>query len=95
MALCHNCDDARIKYTGNAVQTDYTFPFEYNERTDVAVAFWNEEYLLWETYPDGWEFLNDTTIRFETAPATDQQFIIFRCTDLDPLPAIIPSWSLH
>ena len=88
MALCHNCDDARIKYTGNGSQTDYTFPFEYNERTDVAVAFWNEDVLLWETQPDtDWEFLNDTTIQFTTAPANDQQFVIYRCTDLDPLPA--------
>ena len=32
MALCHNCDDVRIEYIGNGSQTDYTFPFEYNER---------------------------------------------------------------
>ena len=46
MALCHNCDDARIEYIGNGNQTDYTFPFEYNESKDVEVAFWNADYLV-------------------------------------------------
>ena len=88
MALCHNCDDARIEYIGNGSQTDFTFPFEYNERTDVEVAFWNEDLFVWEAQPDSiWEFLNDTTIRFDEAPAPFQKLIIFRCTDLNPLPA--------
>ena len=30
---------------------------------------------------------NDTTLRFDEAPENDQKFIIYRCTDLDPLPA--------
>ena len=88
MALCHNCDDARIEYIGNGNQKDYTFPFEYNENTDVAVAFWNEQSIAWEVKPDGWDFLNDTTIQFNQPPANLQKFIIYRCTDLDPLPAI-------
>jgi len=87
MALCHNCDDARIEYTGNGSQPDYTFPFEYNERQDVAVANWNEEYQVWEPVTEGWDFLNDTEIRFDDAPEDGQQFIIYRCTDLTPLPA--------
>ena len=87
MALCHNCDEARIEYIGNGNQTDYTFPFEYNERQDVAVAFWNEEYLVWEPVTEGWEFLNDTTLRFEEAPENEQKLIIYRCTDIEPLPA--------
>jgi hypothetical protein len=87
MALCHNCDDVRIEYIGNGSQTDYTFPFEYNERTDVAVAYWNADYQVWEPVAAGWVFLNDTTLRFDPAPETDQKFIIYRCTDLTPLPA--------
>ena len=87
MALCHNCDEARIEYIGNGSQTDYTFPFEYNERTDVAVANWNEAFEVWEPVTEGWVFLNDTTIRFDPAPVQDQKFIIYRCTDLTPLPA--------
>ena len=87
MALCHNCDDTRIEYIGNGTQGDYTFPFEYNERGDVGAAFWNEDYLVWEPVPDGWVFLNDTTLRFDEAPESGQKFIIYRCTDLEPLPA--------
>ena len=41
MALCHDCD-AKIEYIGNGSQTDYSFPFEYNKKSDVSVAFWNE-----------------------------------------------------
>ena len=88
MALCHNCDDTRIEYIGNGTQTDYTFPFEYNERGDVGVANWNEDFLVWEPVPDGkWSFQNDTTLRFVDAPESGQKFIIYRCTDLEPLPA--------
>ena len=87
MALCHNCDDVRIEYVGNGSQTDFTFPFEYNQRTDVAVAYWNEDYQVWEPQTTGWEFLNDTTLRFDPAPEIDQKLIIYRCTDLTPLPA--------
>ena len=88
MALCHNCDDARIEYIGNGSQTDYTFPFEYNESKDVEVAFWNEDYLVWEPIGrNAWSFLNETTIRFKEAPDDGQKFIIYRCTDLSPLPA--------
>ena len=87
MALCHNCDDVRIEYIGNGSQTDYTFPFEYNERQNVAVAYWNADYQVWEPQPTGWDFLNDTTLRFDEAPENDQKLIIYRCTDLTPLPA--------
>ena len=63
MALCHNCDDARFEYTGNGSQVDFTFPFEYNDPGDVAVANWNEEFLVWEPVTEGWSLLNETTIR--------------------------------
>ena len=88
MALCHNCDDTRIEYIGNGSQTDYTFPFEYYKKEDVAVANWNEEYQVWvPVSSNDWVFQNDTKIRFDKAPANGQKFIIYRCTDLTPLPA--------
>ena len=86
MALCHNCDDVSIEYTGDGSQTDYTFPFEYNLTTDVEVAFWNEEELGWRR-TSAWSYLNDTTIQFDEAPPADTRILIYRCTDTDPLPA--------
>ena len=88
MTLCHNCDDTRIEYIGNGSQVDYTFPFEYFQNKDVAVAFWNEDLVVWERQDNSiWSYVNETTIRFDEAPAADQKFIIYRCTDLTPLPA--------
>ena len=89
MALCHNCDDTRTEYIGNGSQTDYTFSFEYYKKSDVSVAFWNEELIAWEDQPvnEGWVFLNETTIRFSPPPEDGQKFIIYRCSDLSPLPA--------
>jgi hypothetical protein len=88
MALCHNCDNTRIEYTSDGSQTDYTFPFEYNDQGDVAVAFFDEDSMAW-VKEDGssWSFKNDTTIKFNVAPSSDQQLIIYRCTDLESLPA--------
>ena len=84
MALCHNCDDAKIEYVGNGNQTDYTFSFEYIKKEDVKVAFWDEENEAWSNTTD-WEFFNDTTIRFDEAPEDLQKLIIYRCTDLEVL----------
>ena len=86
MALCHNCDDVSIEYTGDGSQTDFTFQFEYNLTTDVEAAFWSEEELGWRRTSD-WTFLNDTTIQFNEAPPADTRILIYRCTDTDPLPA--------
>ena len=88
MALCHNCDSTRIEYTGDGSQKDYTFPFEYNEPGDVSVAFFNESSMIWARQNRNiWSFKNDTTIQFVDAPEDNQQLIIYRCTDLEPLPA--------
>ena len=88
MALCHNCDDVRDQYTGNGVQKEYLITFEYYNQDDVAVAFWNEESLVWEPVSnDDWVFQHETLIRFNNAPEYGQKFIIYRCTDLEPLPA--------
>ena len=78
MALCHNCDDTRDEYIGNGVQKEYLITFEYTDREDVAVAFWNEKVLAWEDVPDTeWVFKHDTLIRFNDAPAMDQRFMIW------------------
>ena len=88
MALCHNCDTTRIEYTGDGSQTDFTFPFEYNDTGDVSVAFFNEDKMQWvRQNRNKWSFKNDTTIKFDEAPEEDQLLLIYRCTDLEPLPA--------
>jgi hypothetical protein len=87
MALCHNCDDTRTNKIGNGVQVDFTFNFTYNKTEDIDVAFWNEEVYAWEPMTTGWVLLNETTIRFDVAPDADHLFIIYRCTDLTPMPA--------
>ncbi len=88
MALCHNCDSARDAYTGNGVQREYLITFEYYKKEHIAVAFFNEDIAAWEKISDSeWVFQHDTLIRFNEAPAFNQEFIIYRCTDLEPLPA--------
>ena len=90
MALCQNCDEVRNEYTGNGAQTDYKITFEYDplKQETVEIVFWDEDELEWkEISDDDWSFLNATTVRFKKAPAMGQKFIIYRCTDVDPLPA--------
>lgn len=88
MALCHNCDSARDAYTGNGVQKEYLITFEYFKKDDIAVAFFDTSIVSWTTIPNAdWSFQHDTLIRFNVAPVFDQEFIIYRCTDLLPLPA--------
>ena len=88
MALCHNCDTARDTYTGNGVQKEYLITFEYYTRDDVAVAFFDASLASWVKIPNAdWTFQHDTLIRFNDPPAFNQEFIIYRCTDLVSLPA--------
>ena len=91
MALCHNCDDVRDAYIGNGVQKEYKITFEYDTTKPevIEVAFWNEELMVWEPVPqeNNWSFQHETLIRFNEAPAYGQKFIIYRCTDLESLPA--------
>ena len=88
MALCHNCDDARTEYIGNGVEKEYLITFEYYKKEDVAVAFWDEDNQVWIPIDNSeWSFVHETLIRFKTAPGYNQKFIIYRCTDLSPLPA--------
>lgn len=87
MTLCHNCSDTRIEYTGNGTVVDYSFPFQYNTEQDVKVANWDTTLKVWSNVNSTLWSLNSTLITFTTAPADGQKFIIYRCTDLSPLPA--------
>lgn len=88
MTLCQDCDNTRDEYISNGVQKEYLITFEYSEREDVAVAFWNTELLTWvEVSDDEWFFVHDTLIRFNVAPVNDQLLMIYRCTNIDQLPA--------
>lgn len=87
MTLCHNCSDTRIEYTGNGTVVDYSFSFQYNTEQDVKVANWDPTLKVWSNVDSTLWSLNSTVITFTTAPADGQKFIIYRCTDLSPLPA--------
>ena len=88
MSLCHNCDLSRIEYTGTGSVTQYTFPFEYyNKDTDVKVANKNQDSTYTPIDDSLWSFVNATTIRFNQAPENGKKFMIYRCTDITPMPA--------
>ena len=88
MALGQDCNASRVEYLGNGVQKDFTITFEYFERADIGVANWNAVNLAWDLVASTeWFFLNDTEIRFNTAPVNGLRFIIYRNTDIDQLPA--------
>ena len=88
MALCHNCSEVTNQYVGNGVQRDFEITFEYEKTENVEVAFYDEVEGAWYNVPsDQWFFLNATTIRFNEPPAAGQKILIYRCTDLTPLPA--------
>jgi len=88
MTLCHNCDDTRDLYVGNGVQKDFNITFEYYDKTEIGVAYWSDVSNSYEPAPDtDWIPLNATVIRFNEPVAPGQKFIIYRCTDLEELPA--------
>ena len=87
MATCHNCDESRIEYTSNGASLLYSFPFEYNTRDDVKVATKNLNNTYNPVADSTWGFANDTTIRLNEPFPAGQKFIIYRCTDINPLPA--------
>jgi hypothetical protein len=86
MALCSDCV-SKIKYIGDGSQTDFTFPFEYMESSDVYVAQYDDETKEYTNLVGGadWNFKNATTI--EIQPAPDYTFVIYRCTEIDPIKA--------
>ena len=86
MALCSECD-ARIEYQGNGSQTNYTFPFEYYETSEINVSVYNpetQEYVALKQGTD-WSLVNPTTVTL--ARPSKEKLVIYRCTDLDQMRA--------
>ena len=86
MALCTDCT-SKIEYQGDGSTSKFTFDFEYMESTDVYVAQYDDETKDYINLIGGtdWTFDNATTI--EILPAPDYKFVIYRCTEIDPLKA--------
>ena len=102
MTLCHNCNTTRSIYTGNGTQREFSFSWEYYAATDIRVANWDSTLKAWSNVPSTDQLNNTVTwslstavqggltvavVTFTNAPAQDQEFIVYRCTDLSPLPA--------
>jgi len=84
MALCSECT-ARIEYQGIPGQRDYTFPFEYNEISEIYVSVYNPDTQKYDSLKalEDWNLVNPTTVRL--TDSTRQKIVIYRCTDLDPM----------
>jgi hypothetical protein len=67
-------------FIGNGSTTDYSFTFEYIERSDVKAS-------INETETTDFTFANATTLSFDTAPANSARIRIFRDTEIDTLRA--------
>ncbi|MAL83362.1 MAG: hypothetical protein CMF11_03285, partial [Idiomarina sp.] len=88
MTLCTNNTPSTNEYTGNGAITEYSITFQYYSQSDIFVAFYDTATEAWVTVSTSdWSFLNPTVIKFNTAPADNQRILIYRCTDIDPLPA--------
>jgi len=58
------------EYRGDGSQKDFTFDFVYHEKSDVKVSLYDDttdSYLI-QTFGTDWDFKNETTVRFVTAP---------------------------
>ena len=87
MALCSDCT-ARIEYEGNGRQNLFTFPFEYDDISEVKVSVYDPEKLTYvplEYGPD-WGFNNPTTIGVRNPPK--ENLVIYRCTDIGQMKAV-------
>ena len=88
MTLCANNTPSTNEYTGNGAVTEYSITFQYYSQSDIYVAFYDTATEAWVSVSNSnWSFLNPTVIKFNTAPADNQRILIYRCTDIDPLPA--------
>ena len=76
---------SRVEYTGDGIQTVYTVPFEYLDRSHVHVTIDSivREYEWTETY----------RINLSPAPANGAKILIFRDTPKDHLNVIFTSGS--
>ena len=87
MALCSDCT-ARIEYEGTGRQNLFTFPFEYDDISEVHVSVYDPEKLTYvplEYGPD-WGFNNPTTIGTRVPPT--ENIVIYRCTDIGQMKAV-------
>lgn len=71
---------ATISYTGNGTLTQFTFPFEYLDESDIKVS-------LDGTNTTAYSLANATTVEFNTAPASGVAIRIYRVTSSDSLKA--------
>ena len=92
MASCNNNSYSRDTHQYNQNTASYSVGFEIYEPNDVVVAVYNSSTRVWTTLtrPAQWDFLPGNS-SIEVFPGShivdDQEFIIYRCTDIDPLPA--------
>ena len=85
MAIDPGCN-AKIEYTGDGSQTDFTYPFTTIEDTDLYVAVWDD---TTKEYNNVTNWTKDGgLVRFDTAPAAGTEIVIYRMTDIDPMKAI-------
>ena len=85
MAIDPGCN-AKISYTADGVQTDFTYPFTTIEDTDLYVAVWDD---TTKEYNNVTNWTKDGgLVRFDTAPEAGEQIVIYRMTDIDPMKAI-------
>ena len=92
MASCNNNSYSRTTYPYNPSTPNYNVGFEIYEPNDVVVAKYDAATREWTTLTKGsnWDFNTDNTqISFTSTPGINngEQFFIYRCTDIDPLPA--------
>ena len=85
MAIDPGCN-AKISYTADGVQTDFTYPFTTIEDTDLYVAVWDD---TTKEYNNVTNWTKDGgLVRFDTAPEAGEQIVIYRMTEIDPMKAI-------
>ena len=102
------CTNSKIEYFGNGVQTDFLYPYEYFEKSDIKVLTWDNDTFSYKLNYEGIEysFVNASTIRFLEPPpfASDPlpgepaipNVVMVRLTDLsDSLALFSPGSSIR
>ena len=89
MAQCHECDAIK-EYQGNRSQRNYTFEFEYYDKSEINVSVYNSDTGEWEK-TTAWRLVNPTTISLNET--TEEKIRIYRCTDLHPMRAVFQPGS--
>ena len=85
MAIDPGCN-AKIEYTGDGSQTDFTYPFTTIEDADLYVAVWDDTTKEYNNVTNWTK--SGGLVRFDTAPAAGTEIVIYRMTDIDPMKAI-------